>query len=122
MSPPGPARPASGPPGWRRRRRARRAGPGERLAPSWRSRPGRLAGGGDLDAERLQRVDVDLREGGEGLDDIAQHRQRHAGANGQRGLLQPLPGLRAERVGPAWTPTVSRPAGTPRPPPPAPTR
>ena len=62
--------------------------------------PSRTArSGGDLAAERFQRVDVDLGEGGEGLDDVAQHLQRHAGADGQRGLLQPLAGLGAERVG-----------------------
>ena len=53
----------------------------------------------DLAAQRLQRGDVDLGEGGERLDDVAQHVERHAGADGQRGLLQPLAGLGAERVG-----------------------
>src|SRR5580698_7540297 len=65
---------------------------------SWRSGRGRLAGARDLAVQRFQRVDVDLGEGGEGLDDIAQHLDRHPGADGQRGLLQPLAGLGAQRV------------------------
>src|SRR5436190_7785856 len=52
-----------------------------------------------LVVERLERADVDLREGGEGLDRVAQHVQRDAGADGQRRLLQPFAGLGAERVG-----------------------
>ena len=69
--------------------------PGTRRAGS----AGRLAGGRDLVVQGLERGDVDLGEGGEGLDDVAQHLQRHAGADGQGGLLQPLAGLGAERVG-----------------------
>ena len=49
--------------------------------------------------QRLERVDVDLGERGERLDDVAQDIERHAGADGQRGLLQPLAGLGAERIG-----------------------
>ena len=60
---------------------------------------GRLTGGCDLAVECFQRGDVDLGEGREGLDDIAQHRERHAGADGQGCLLQPLAGLGTERVG-----------------------
>src|ERR1700684_4090849 len=59
----------------------------------------RPAAGGDLPVERVQRRDVDLGEGGEGLDDIAQYVDRYPGADGQRGLLQPLACLGAERVG-----------------------
>src|SRR5207245_6561579 len=47
-------------------------------------------------AQCLQRVDVDLREGGERLDDIAQYVEPDAGADNRCGLLQPLTGLRAE--------------------------
>ena len=61
-----------------------------------RRRPGRCR---DLAAERLQRVDVDLREGRERLDRVAQHVERDAGADRQRRLLQPLARLGAERVG-----------------------
>ena len=50
-------------------------------------------------AERLQRVDVDLREGREGLDGVAQHVERDARADGERGLLEPLACLGAEGVG-----------------------
>ncbi len=53
---------------------------------------------GDLGAERLQRVGVDLGEGRERLDRVAQHVERYVGADGQRGLLEPLAGLRPERV------------------------
>ena len=50
-------------------------------------------------AERFQRVDVDLRERREGLDRVAQHVERHARADRQRRLLQPLARLGPERVG-----------------------
>ena len=49
--------------------------------------------------QRFQRVDVDLRERRERLDGVAQHVERHLGADRQRRLLQPLAGLGAERVG-----------------------
>src|SRR5580658_9267207 len=65
---------------------------------SRRSSRGGLAGGSDLAGQCLERVNVDLREGGEGLDDIAQDLQRHARTDGQRGLLHPLASLGAERV------------------------
>ena len=50
-------------------------------------------------AERLQRGDVDLRERRERLDRVAQDVERDVGADRQRGLLQPLARLGAERVG-----------------------
>jgi hypothetical protein len=40
--------------------------------------------GRGLDAQRLQRVGVDLREGREGLDDVAQDRDRNSCADGER--------------------------------------
>jgi len=64
-----------------------------------RAGPDRLARPRDLFVERLQRGEVDLREGGEGLDRVAQHVERDACADGKRRLLEPLPGLRAARVG-----------------------
>ena len=54
---------------------------------------------GDLAAEQLERVEVDLREGRERLDRVEQHVERDAGADRERRLLQPLARLRAERVG-----------------------
>src|SRR5215208_6995615 len=57
-----------------------------------------LARWGDLAAERLHAGEVDLREGREGLDRVGEHVERDAGADGERGLLQPLAGLWAERV------------------------
>ena len=48
----------------------------------------------ELGAQRLERGHVDLGEGGERLDDVAQHVERDAGADGQGGLLQPLTRLR----------------------------
>src|SRR5881227_2425661 len=53
---------------------------------------------GDLDAERPQRVGIDLGEGGEWLDRVAQHVERYTRADGQRGLLEPLARLWSERV------------------------
>ena len=50
-------------------------------------------------AQRLQRRDVDLREGRERLDRVAQHVERDVRADGQRRLLQPLARLGPERVG-----------------------
>ncbi len=44
-------------------------------------------------------ADVDLRERRERLDRVPQHVERDAGADRQRRLLQPLAGLRPERVG-----------------------
>ena len=52
-----------------------------------RSRPGAPSSGG-----------VDLGEGRERLDRVAQHVERHLRADRQRGLLEPLAGLRPERV------------------------
>jgi len=52
----------------------------------------------DIAAQRLQRVDEDLRERRKRLNDVAQHVQGNAGANGQRRLLQPLAGLGAEPI------------------------
>ena len=49
--------------------------------------------------EGFQRGDIDLGERGEWLDGVAQHLERHAGADRKSGLLQPLAGLRAERIG-----------------------
>ena len=49
--------------------------------------------------QRLERVHVDLREGREGLDGVDEDVKRDAGADGERGLLEPLARLRAERVG-----------------------
>jgi hypothetical protein len=43
-------------------------------------------GRGDLAVERLERVEVDLRERREGLDGVAQDVERDAGADGQGGL------------------------------------
>src|SRR5205085_2575591 len=54
--------------------------------------------GGDLVAERRQRVGVDLGEGGKRLDRVAEHVERYMGADGQGGLLEPLAGLRSERI------------------------
>jgi hypothetical protein len=55
--------------------------------PSWLSRRGRLARRPDLLAKCFEGSDVNLREGGEGLDGVPQHLERHAGSDGQRGLL-----------------------------------
>src|SRR5271165_1351809 len=65
----------------------------------WRSRSGRLRCRGDLAAEHLQRGDVDLGERRERLDRVDQDVELDMGADRERGLLQPLPCLRAERVG-----------------------
>ena len=46
----------------------------------------------------VERVGVDLGEGRERLDRVAQHVERYVRADGQRGLLEPLAGLRPERV------------------------
>jgi hypothetical protein len=46
-----------------------------------------LAGGGDLVVECFEGGDVDFGESGEGLDGVAEHVQRHTGADGERGLL-----------------------------------
>src|SRR5213079_273412 len=54
-----------------RRRRSRGYGPGL---------------GRDLTAERLQRLDVDLREGRKRLDRVAQDIDRNLGADGEGGL------------------------------------
>jgi len=43
--------------------------------------------------------DIDLGECGERLDGVPQHLERHAGADRKSGLLQPLAGLPAERIG-----------------------
>src|SRR4051812_22638230 len=64
----------------------------------WRSRPDPLARGRDLRVERLERGDVDLRERRERLDRVAQDVEGHAGADGERGLLEPFAGLGAEGV------------------------
>ena len=64
-----------------------------------RSRADRLARRRDLPAERLQRGDVDLRERRERLDRVGQDVERDVGADRERGLLQPLARLGAERVG-----------------------
>ena len=53
----------------------------------------------DLAVQRLQRCEVDLGERRERLDRVAQHVERHARADRERRLLQPLARLRAERVG-----------------------
>src|SRR5215217_3034222 len=73
--------------------------PGTGSPRSWRSRPDRPARRGDLGAEGLQPGEVDLREGRERLDRVRQDVERHAGADRERGLLKPLAGLWAERVG-----------------------
>jgi hypothetical protein len=49
--------------------------------------------------ERLQRGHVDLREGRERLDGVAQHVEPNARMDRQRDLLQPLAGLGAKRRG-----------------------
>ncbi len=70
--------------------------------------PARLAGlRHDLGPELFECGDVDLGERGEGLDDIAQHPERNAGPDGQRGLLEPLTGLGAQGVRPGQTVTVA---------------
>src|SRR3954451_8014359 len=51
--------------------------------------------GGELE----QRVEEGLRERGERLDDVGQQIDRDLRPDGERGLLQPLAGLRAGRVG-----------------------
>src|SRR5271157_1035767 len=66
--------------------------------PSGLSPLGRLARCRDLAAQRLERGDIDLGEGGEGLDRVAQHLERHAGTDRQRGLLDPLTRLGAQGV------------------------
>src|SRR5579862_6309512 len=53
---------------------------------------------GDLVMQRDERVQINFRERGERLDRVAQHIDRHARADGKRRLLQPLAGLRAERI------------------------
>src|SRR6187549_548584 len=53
----------------------------------------------DLLMQDAQRLDEDLRERRERLDRVAQDVERHAGADGERGLLEPFAGLRAEGVG-----------------------
>ena len=60
--------------------------------------PDRLARGGD--PEGFQRGNVDLGERRERLDGVAHHLERHARPDRQSRLLQPLAGLRAERIGP----------------------
>src|SRR6266511_2685542 len=54
-------------------------------------------------AQLEQGVEVDLRERREGLDRVVQHIQRDARPDRERRLLEPLPGLRAERVGAGQT-------------------
>ena len=49
--------------------------------------------------EVFERLDVDLGEGREGLDRVAQNLDRNASANRQRRLLKPFARLGAERVG-----------------------
>src|SRR3954454_1389498 len=62
-------------------------------APVLRAGSDQLGRPRDLFVERLQRGEVDLREGGEGLDRVAQHVERDACTDGKRRLLEPLPGL-----------------------------
>ena len=64
-------------------------------------RPNRLSRCLDLAVERLQRGDIDFGERGERLDRVAQHFERHAGADRESGLPQPLASLRSERIGPS---------------------
>src|SRR5262245_25546350 len=53
----------------------------------------------DLAMQRLQRREMDLGERRERLDRVEQHVEGNACADRQRCLLEPLAGLRAERVG-----------------------
>ena len=53
----------------------------------------------DLLAQFLQRFDVDLGEGRERLNRVGEDVERNVPAYRQRGLLEPLTGLGAERVG-----------------------
>src|SRR3954471_5595020 len=59
----------------------------------------RLACRRDVLAECLQPGDVDLREGGERLDRVAEDVERDVRADRQRRLLEPLARLGPERVG-----------------------
>ena len=52
----------------------------------------------DLRPQRLERLNVNLGEGRKRLDRVAQHLDRHAGANRQRRLLKPLARFWAEGV------------------------
>src|SRR3954469_18682742 len=51
-----------------------------------------------LCAQRVQRSDVDLREGREGLDGVAQDVERHPCADGERRLLHPFALFGTERI------------------------
>src|SRR3954471_2356921 len=63
-----------------------------------RSRADGLGRPRDLALEHLQRVVVDLREGGKRLDRVDPYVERGVRTDRERGLLQPLTRLRAQRV------------------------
>src|SRR5436190_23860305 len=61
---------------------------GHRGTPSRPAMAGRLAG--TIDSHNVLSAEVDLREGGERLDGVAQHFERDARTDGERGLLEPF--------------------------------
>src|ERR1700730_11646771 len=71
---------------------------GGRIGSVMTSRTGRLARGGDLVAERLQRLGVDPREARERLDRVGENLERYAGTDRQRRLLEPFACFGSERV------------------------